>query len=385
LMNCWADGVPMITQLPILPNHNFTYRFDVSGQEGSQWWHAHVPCLRTTVHGILIIRSRHGAVLYPFPQPHQEIPVIIGSSSEYYLEIAGHKFTVLATDANYVSPYTTDIITIAPGQTVDALWSPMPLLADTTWSPCPTSHQSPTFRVRSWSVEARCSISTTTGPAMANQCQAQISEEEEGAGEGPSSDVPMALEMPDNHDTMISFYFHGNLTSLHHPRHLPVPEQIDERLFITLGLGSVCQQGQSCKRGDSHDNIVVATMNNVSYQLPAVSTPLLEAHYYNTDSMDWLQELPDMPPRVFNFTDHSLIPTGPKEAQLEPTSKAAFTTTEQAITANHFIAGLLRPSSDRRTRPVKSLNRQWYKESLPAKPKPAVIHRISAGSDINRQ
>jgi hypothetical protein len=33
-LNCWADGVPMITQYPILPNQNFTYRFDVSGQEG---------------------------------------------------------------------------------------------------------------------------------------------------------------------------------------------------------------------------------------------------------------------------------------------------------------------------------------------------------------
>jgi hypothetical protein len=79
LLNCWADGVPMITQRPILPNQNLTYRFDVAGQEGTLWWHSHVPCFRATIHGILIIRPRRGAVAYPFPKPHKEIPVIIGT------------------------------------------------------------------------------------------------------------------------------------------------------------------------------------------------------------------------------------------------------------------------------------------------------------------
>lgn len=41
--------------------------------------------------------------------------------SEYYLKIAGHRFTVVAADANYVKPYATDVIAIAPGETVDAL------------------------------------------------------------------------------------------------------------------------------------------------------------------------------------------------------------------------------------------------------------------------
>ncbi|XP_072149447.1 laccase-15 isoform X2 [Setaria viridis] len=77
-LNCWADGVPMLTQLPILPNNNFTYRFHVSGQEGTLLWHAHVPCLRATLHGALIIRPRLGAESYPFPKPHKEIPIIIG-------------------------------------------------------------------------------------------------------------------------------------------------------------------------------------------------------------------------------------------------------------------------------------------------------------------
>ncbi|OEL27718.1 Laccase-15 [Dichanthelium oligosanthes] len=185
-LNCWADGVPMITQCPILPNHNLTCRFDVAGQEGTLWWHAHVPFLRASLHGALIIRPRHGArSSYPFPKPHEEIPIILGEwwemdleqldrnmidgyfddnptamtinakigdpfncsgaikggyvldaepgntyllrvinaalFSEVYLKIAGHKFTVVAADANYVNPYTMDVVSIAPGETMDVL------------------------------------------------------------------------------------------------------------------------------------------------------------------------------------------------------------------------------------------------------------------------
>ncbi|TVU32190.1 hypothetical protein EJB05_23912, partial [Eragrostis curvula] len=79
-LNCWADGVPMVTQRPILPNENFTYRFDVSGQEGTLWWHSHVPGLRATLHGAFIIRPRNGTGSYPFPKPHKEVPIIVGSS-----------------------------------------------------------------------------------------------------------------------------------------------------------------------------------------------------------------------------------------------------------------------------------------------------------------
>ncbi|XP_062197600.1 laccase-15-like isoform X2 [Phragmites australis] len=376
-LNCWADGVPMITQCPILPNHNFTYRFDVTGQEGTLWWHAHVSSLRATLHGAFIIRPRHGASSYPFPKPHREIPIIIGEwwgldlaqvardmalniftdyssastingklgdlfncsgiaedgyvldvepgkiyllrvinaalFSEYYLKIAGHKFTVVAADANYVTPYTTDVIAIAPGETVDAL-----VVADAppgryymvtkpNQAPLPDT-QTPEYTTRGM-VQYSSSHSPRNGIATQRSSRR-------------SWDMPVAPEMPDQHDTITSFYFHANLTSLRHMRLTPVPTRVDERLFITLGLGSICRRGQFCKRGESNETILVATMNNVSFQLPAMTTPLLEAHYYHTDGMGTLQELPNRPPRAFNFTDPALIPFGPKEERLEPTSKA---------------------------------------------------------------
>jgi laccase len=70
----------MITQCPIQPSKNSTYRFNVTAQEGTLWWHAHIGSLRATVHGALIIRPRSGPNSYPFPKPEKEIPIVIGLS-----------------------------------------------------------------------------------------------------------------------------------------------------------------------------------------------------------------------------------------------------------------------------------------------------------------
>ncbi|KAG2558956.1 hypothetical protein PVAP13_8NG321156 [Panicum virgatum] len=367
-LNCWADGVPMITQCPILPNHNFTYKFNVAGQEGTLWWHAHVAFLQATVHGALVIRPRHGASSYPFPKPHKEIPIILGEwwqmdleradwgiahgvdlyfgastingklgdlyncsgsiedgyvldvepgktyllrvinaalFAEYYLKIAGHKFTVVASDANYVTPYTTDVIAIAPGETMDAL-----VVADAA----PGRYYMVALPNQSPEPDPQSPVLITRGVVQYRRVQA------------PAGYIPVSPEMPDQDDLMPSFHFHANLTGfLHHPhQRTPVPTQVDERLFITLGLGTVCRRGHSCKRSQSNETFTVATMNNISFQQPAVATPLLKLHYHNTNRMDMLlQELPDKAPRVFNYTDPALIPPGPKEAKLEPTSKAA--------------------------------------------------------------
>ncbi|PAN43553.1 hypothetical protein PAHAL_8G244400 [Panicum hallii] len=367
-LNCWADGVPMITQPAIQPSHNFTYRFDVVGQEGTLWWHAHVPCLRATLHGALIIRPRNGVASYPFPKPHKEVPIIIGDwwemdlgqvgrnmmhglfddfasastingklgdlfncsgtpedgyvldvepgktyllrvinaglFSEFYLKIAGHKFTVVAADANYVSPYTTDVIAIAPGETVDAL-----VVAD-----------APAGRYYMVALPNQAPLPDTQTPEHATRGMVRYGNSHLP---GTGAPAPISPKMPDQHDIVTSLYFHGNMTSRHHRQQSPVPVDVNERLFIVLGLGAVCPQGRTCERGafDSSNNLLVATMNNVSFQPPATMTPLLEAHYYHTGSINKTQELPDRPPVLFNFTDPALIPFGPKERRLEQSSR----------------------------------------------------------------
>lgn len=71
----WADGPNMITQCPIRPGGSYAYKFNVTGQEGTLWWHAHVSYLRATVYGPLIIRPREA---YPFPKPDKETTIILG-------------------------------------------------------------------------------------------------------------------------------------------------------------------------------------------------------------------------------------------------------------------------------------------------------------------
>jgi len=75
----WADGPSMVTQCPVKPGCNYTYRFNVRGQEGTLWWHAHISFLRATVYGALVIRPRGGAASYPFsPKPHREEVLLLG-------------------------------------------------------------------------------------------------------------------------------------------------------------------------------------------------------------------------------------------------------------------------------------------------------------------
>ncbi|PNT65768.1 hypothetical protein BRADI_3g02290v3 [Brachypodium distachyon] len=381
-LNCWADGAGMITQCPIRPNNNFTYRFDIVEQEGTLWWHAHVASLRATIHGALIIRPRPGPSSYPFPKPEKEIPIVIGEwwemdlveldmrlrngnlfdvpraatingqtgdlyncsahvdfagaikesnilnvehgktyllrivnaalNSEYYLKIAGHKFTVVGADANYVKPYTTDVITIAPGETVDAL-----LVTDAhpggryymiamAYQPPKPAKQFPLFLSR--------------GIVQYYDNNASPRKEEEAL-----PNTPMAPEMPDQHDAVPSFYFYGNLTSLQ-PH--PLPTIVDERLFYALDAGYFCREGGSSCQNVSN---IVATINNVSFQLPE-TTPLLQAHYYN-NMKSGIGTLPDGSPRMFNYS-MSLAPT----SKATSVRKLRYNTTVEIVFQSPVIA-----------------------------------------------
>ena len=73
----WADGPEFITQCPIRPGGSYTYRFTITGQEGTLWWHAHTSWLRATVYGALIISPSMGTT-YPFTKPHGHVPILLG-------------------------------------------------------------------------------------------------------------------------------------------------------------------------------------------------------------------------------------------------------------------------------------------------------------------
>ena len=76
--NPWFDGPEFITQCPIQPGANFTYRIIFSEEEGTVWWHAHSDFDRATVHGAIVVRPKLGSA-YPYPEPHKDIPIILGT------------------------------------------------------------------------------------------------------------------------------------------------------------------------------------------------------------------------------------------------------------------------------------------------------------------
>ncbi|KAI6698375.1 hypothetical protein NL676_018494 [Syzygium grande] len=200
LLSGWADGPSYITQCPIRPGHNYIYKFTITKQEGTLWWHAHFSLLRATIYGALIIRPKSGH--YPFHTPHEQFPIILGEwwnanviniqnqaqelgtgpnnsnaytingrpgdlypcskkhsyklkvvhgktymlrminaalNNQLFFKIANHRFTVVAVDASYTDPYVTDVVVLAPGQTVDML-----LITDQT--PGGLLHGSPPVR-----------------------------------------------------------------------------------------------------------------------------------------------------------------------------------------------------------------------------------------------
>lgn len=83
----WSDGPEFVTQCPIHSGSSYTYKFNLTGQEGTLWWHAHSSFLRSTVYGALFIRPRQGHS-YPFPKVYQEVPILLGTfSSNFFSRI----------------------------------------------------------------------------------------------------------------------------------------------------------------------------------------------------------------------------------------------------------------------------------------------------------
>ncbi|XP_073114758.1 laccase-7-like [Elaeis guineensis] len=343
ILSAWADGPSMITQCPIQPGNSYTYKFKITGQEGTLWWHEHSSVLRETVYGAIIIRPRRGTKAYPFPKPDKEVPILLGEwwnanivdvatqafltgdamnvsdaytingktgdlypcstediyelevetgktyllriinaalDNQLFFKIAGHRFTVVAVDASYTNPYKTDLIVISPGQTVDAL-----MVADAT----PASYY----------MAALPYISTASPrPAFDNTTTTGIVRYKSAS---PSSQ-PVMPTMPSFFDNDAAFRFYSNLTGLLRPGDRTVPLHVDERMFVTVGLGrTACQPGQVLCNQTA--GALAASMNNASFQFPTTIS-ILQAHYEGVKGV-YTADFPDEPPVFFDFTNAS--------------------------------------------------------------------------------
>ncbi|KAI8014157.1 Laccase-7 [Camellia lanceoleosa] len=338
LLSGWADGPEYATQCPIRPGNNFTYRFNITGQEGTLWWHAHSQWIRATVHGALIIRPRTGHS-YPFPTPYREIPILFGEwwkanvidveneasasggapnssdaftingqpgdlyscssnntyklqvargktyllriinaamNNQFFFKIANHNMTVVAIDATYTTPMVTDFIVIAPGQTTD-------ILLKTDQPPA------------SYYMAAHTYVSSQGVPDTTTSTTGII------VYENSTSSTPQMPILPAYNDTQSAYKFSTSLTALvNAPHWVPVPLNVDERMFVTISLGLVpCEVNNTCAGPLSQR--LAASMNNASFQFPT-KLSMLQAFFNNVSGI-YTTDFPDQPPLVFNYTD----------------------------------------------------------------------------------
>ncbi|CAM0883585.1 unnamed protein product [Alopecurus aequalis] len=331
LLSGWADGAHLITDCSIQPSANFTYQFNITGQEGTLWWHAHSSLLRATIHGALIIKPRNGTAGYPFPAPYGEIPVILGEwwnknvddvetdahltglgpaisdaltingmpgdqtrckgagiykvevaynrtyllriinaavNVELFFKVSGHNFTVVAADASYTDPYATDVIAISPGQTVDALM---------TTSVPPGRYYMAASVFDSKTVSIPFNTGTTTGIVKYK-----------GA---PNNTVASMPAMPARTDVVTAGKFYWSLTGLVRPGDPAVPTTVNHNMVVEFGLDKApCAPDQTKCRGFA----LVASMNGNSFQFPK-NVSLLKALFDGLPAV-YSEDFPSSPP-----------------------------------------------------------------------------------------
>ncbi|KAL7582669.1 laccase-12 [Lactuca sativa] len=341
IRTAWADGPEFITQCPIRPGGSYTYRFMISGQEGTLWWHAHSSWLRATVYGAIVIRPKERDS-YPFAKPNHESVIVLGEwwnanpidvirqatrtggapnvsdaytingqpgdlyncskkdtfivpmgsgetnlirvinaalNQQLFFTIAGHKLTVVGADASYVKPFTTSVLMLGPGQTTDVLIK---------------GDQPP----RQYYIAARAYASAQGAP-FDNTTTTAILNYTTTATSAASNSNPIMPNLPPFNDTKTATAF---TTSFRSPGKTLVPTTIDENLFITAGLGiNQCPKNANSNTCQAPNGTrFTASMNNVSFVLPS-NYSLLQAHHHGIPGV-FTTDFPATPPVKFDYT-----------------------------------------------------------------------------------
>ncbi|KAJ0085240.1 hypothetical protein Patl1_07926 [Pistacia atlantica] len=334
--NPWSDGPEYITQCPIQPGANFTQTIIFSVEEGTLWWHAHSEWARATVHGAIVIYPENGTT-YPFPKPDAEVPIILGEwwksniydvydeflqtggdpniSDAYmingqpgdlypcsspgtftlnvdygwtyllriinaamqdilFFAVANHSLTVVGSDASYTKPFTSDYITISPGQTIDVLLY--------------TNQTSDYYYMaaKAYASTFNITFDNTTTTAIIQY----------SGNYTPST--PSLPNLPLYNDTNASVNFTGSLRSLADDDHpVDVPINITNNLFFTISVNAFLCPNNSC--AGPNGTRLSSSVNNISFVNPSID--ILEA-YYNSINGVFGTQFPDFPPLVFNYT-----------------------------------------------------------------------------------
>ncbi|XP_020263658.1 laccase-6-like isoform X2 [Asparagus officinalis] len=334
-LTCWADGPVYVTQCPIQAGQTYTYEFTIVEQRGTLFWHAHVSWLRATVHGAIVIYPKKG-VPYPFPRPYEEQIIVFeeyffkdavklqravlrsgggaprtdaylinghagpryncsatdvykvdvipgktyllrlinaGLNQELYFSIAGHKMTIVESDAEYTKPFARDHIMIAPGQTINVLVKADQPIANYEMAVGPyVTAQNITFQ----------NISAVA--------HFQYS----GASLNKAAELAMLPAFNNN------LVYNSHLDGLRSLNANSLPLKIDTNLFFTIGLNiDPCNRRNPNKTCTApNGGIFRASMNNISFVTPSLS--ILQAYFFDTPGV-FRPDFPKKPLKFYNF------------------------------------------------------------------------------------
>ncbi|CAN6724025.1 unnamed protein product [Malus baccata var. baccata] len=335
LLSPWVDGLTYVTQCPISPGQRYPYKFNITRQEGTLWWHAHISWLRATVHEALIIHPKAGRS-FPFPKPAKEVPILLGEwyngnvvdieeegmskgivlnisnaytinglpgdlydcsqnhivvrgktyllrlinkilNTQLFFKIANHKMTVVAINAIYTTPYVTDVVVSGPSQTTNVFVKFNQPIGSYYMAATPYASASDTINSDN---------STTRGIIVYK---------------GSNSSTPIMPPMPNPYDKPLAHKF------------------VDEHMFMTIDVNlEMCPKNAKCQ--GLFNNQLSASMNNKSFVFPS-NTSMLEALFHNVSGV-YTRNFPDEPPVKFDYTytnislDLSLI-YGPKSTKVK--------------------------------------------------------------------
>ncbi|KAL5710388.1 laccase [Ranunculus cassubicifolius] len=355
--NGWADGPAYITQCPIRTGQSYTYAFNITGQRGTLWWHAHILWLRSTVYGGIVIMPKEGTP-FPFPMPYRETNIIFGECSYIFSLL----YFIQTYEIGIISSmsigewWNDDVEQIVqqgnklglPPQMSDAHTingKPGPLF------PCSEKHtfameveQGKTYLLRVINAALNDELffaiaghnmtvveidavyvkpfttqsiliapgQTTNVLITANQkpgryfmatrtfMDVPIPVDNKTATailqyKGiPNTVLPLLPSLPAPNDTNLAMSYNSKLKSLNTPKFpANVPHNVDRHLFFTIGLGQ--NTCPTCFNGTK----LTASLNNITFVMPKVG--LLQAHYFNIKGI-YRTDFPDHPPTPFNYT-----------------------------------------------------------------------------------
>ena len=173
-----------------------------------------------------------------------------------FFAIANHKVTVVGTDASYTKPFTTDYVTISPGQTIDLLLHANQM---------PNNYY---MAATAYVVGAVIPYDNTTTTALL-----QYSNQGTKGSYTPSS-TPLLPNLPAHNDTNASVHFSGSLRSLADENHLiDVPLKITNHLFFTVSVNTFACPNNSC--AGPNGTRLAASVNNISFVNPSIDILLL--------------------------------------------------------------------------------------------------------------